>query len=87
MSVDCGQYGPEETSLITRLIELLTEEKKVLTSWFPLPNGMLSRVGVVPPKYHFRKQRNSLEGKEWQEPSQASYCTLPLESVWLTGRG
>lgn len=84
--------------LIIRLLELLTEENKVLTSWFHLPNRILSGIGLVPQNtisgttqipLMERKCSNLLMLWEQGAGQWPHYCTLALalKFEWLTGRG
>lgn len=82
--------------LIIRLIELLTEEKKVLMSWFHLPNIILSGIGLVPQNTILGTTRIPLMERKCSNPltlqkqgagQRPHYCTLALKFVWLTGRG
>lgn len=82
--------------LIIRLIELLTEEKKVLMSRFHLPNRILSGIGLVPQNTILGTTQIPLMERKCSNPTDAAgagagqwphYCTLALKFVWLTGRG
>lgn len=63
--------------LVTRLTDLLIEEKKVLMSQFILPNIILSGIGLVP--------QNTILGT-LPIPLMERKCSNPLESAAEVGR-